>query len=206
MNNKKLRGQFLYSSHGAHRNYLELQKGEAMTNRLKIQIYAFFVLSILAAACSAPAASPQHPEEMLKPGDKIAEMTLRPINDESEQIPALMNYCDMLLAEVSEEKTVECTVAFGPHYFLSSGLAESHPDNLDSEWQKLTWQMSINGIPVDLEAFGTVDGTINREYFRQWDILLDNPSSGPYEIYTRVTTNDDPPESYAMTLILNVAE
>lgn len=174
-----------------------------MKSRLKIQIYVILTLSILVTACTAPAAWPQTQEEMIKPGDKIGEMTLRPIKDESEQKPALKDYCSMFLAEVSEERTEECTVAFQPHIFLSNGIAANHPDYLERDWQRLSWQISINGKPIDLEAFGTID---KNEDHRYWNILLDNPSSGPYELYTHVTTNDDPPERYAMTLILNVSE
>ena len=132
----------------------------------------------------------------------IGEMVVRTAKDESKTEPAIWDYCDMLLAELSEAKKVECVIPFQPHYFLPGGVVESDQEQLNSLWESLTFKISINGQPIDLDSFGTIDALGGRN----WNVVLENPTHGPHRIETIVSDNEDPSDRYGMTLDLMVVE
>jgi len=137
---------------------------------LIISLFAVLIVSCAAPAADVPTveptlspsttAAPLTPagsEDMIEPGDMIGEMVIRTAKDESETEPAIWDYCDMFLAELSEAKKVECVIPFQPHYFLPGGVVESDQEQLNALWESLTFKISINGQPIDLDSFGTID-------------------------------------------------
>lgn len=128
---------------------------------------------------------------MLKPGDEIGSMV---ITTGVAQAPPLWAFC----APASENegiKSMDCQVprlsklAIG-HTF---GLVDPALQALD--WSELSWELSVDGQSVDLEAFGTYDFVLPdlaarpspiREIFRQikaWNVVLLNPTPGAHVLY-----------------------
>lgn len=168
---------------------------------LMIGLFAGLIVSCAPSlSTTAPPLTSTGSEDMIEPGDMIGEMVVRTAKDESETEPAIWDSCDMLLAELAEAKKVECTVPFHPQYFLPSGVVDSDEEQLNSFWKTLTWEISINGQPIDLDSFGTIDALGGRF----WNVVLENPTPGRIE--TILTVNENPSESYGMTLDLMVAE
>ena len=107
---------------------------------------------------------------------------------------------ELELAELSEDKTEECTIAYRPTIFFGYGIGETDLDERNELWGNLTWETSINGRPLDLEAFGTIDKLDGR-----WcNVLIENPASDRLQIVTVVTAHEDPIEMYGLTLELTV--
>jgi len=164
-------------------------------------VYTLFVLcAVLFASCSSPTEEIPR-KDMIQPGDKVGETVFRQAVDASEMRPLLPELCDWVeLAELSEQLTHECVITYEPTIFLSRGLMESDQEKRNEIWQNLTWELTINGQPVDLEAFGTTEAVGGL----WWNILLENPTSDPLELKTVVTIHNDPIEKLGKTTILSV--
>jgi hypothetical protein len=181
--------------------------GGVMFNKTRNLIWLMISLfAVLIVSCSPSPSTPQAPadsENMIKPGDMIGEMVVRKAADESEARRFLKDLCgweDLALAELSEDKSVECIIAYEPAVFMGYGMEEPNLDKLNEYWANLTWEISINGRPLDLEAFGTID----KSGGRWWNVLFENPASDPIQIVTVMTTHEDPIEMYGLTLDLTV--
>lgn len=125
-------------------------------------------------------------DRLLKPGDEIDGMV---ITTGAAKAPPLWVFCSPA-QENEDVMTVEC------HVPLVSNLAIGHPfEGADQalqalDWSALTWQLSLDGQPLDLKAFGLYTYVVPdlaprpspiREVFRQkkaWDVVLVNPTSG----------------------------
>ena len=163
------------------------------------RIVILLVVGLLASCSSSTVDAP--PEDVVEPGNQIGAMVLRNISDESEARPMLPELCGwMELAELSEEKTEECVIAYEPTIFLGSGMMEPDPEKRNEYWENMTWEVSINGQPLDLEAFGTIDALGGR----WWNVLLENPTSVQLQIVTVLTVHEDPVEMLGNTLDLTV--
>ena len=68
------------------------------------------------------------------------------------------------------------------------------------EWEELNWEMSLDGHPIDLEAFGIYDfvhpdfpskplGEVFR-VIRVWDVVLVNPNPGKHRLEGQAQTPD----------------
>jgi hypothetical protein len=127
---------------------------------------------------------------MLKPGDKIDTMIL---TRGAEQVVPLWAFC--LPAVKSDHLiTADChevsfaALAIG-HTF---GVKELLPQPVDGS--ELTWELELDGHPIELGAFGTCDFvqpdlTLSpspvREIFRTvtvWDVVLENPTAGGHRL------------------------
>ena len=164
----------------------------------KLVILGICFAAGLLAACDGPGGE----TEMIRPGDRIGEAVLRKAVDQSEMEPVLYHHCQMQLAEIDKQMREECLLATEPYYFLGFGIGDVNMEELDAIWESLDWDIALNGTPIDLDAFGTIDGSDSRF----WNIVLENPGDGPYEFEEGFTTKEDPPEFYALTLNLIFAE
>ena len=125
---------------------------------------------------------------MLKPGDKIGDMV---VTSGVKRAFPLWSYC-LPIVENEHRIIVNCSeVSFDQlgigHTFGVMDLVPSATD-----WEELTWQMTLDGYPIDLDAFGTyefvhpdlvLNGSPIREVFlavRVWDIVLVNPTPGKH--------------------------
>lgn len=161
------------------------------------------VVAGLLVSCSVPEfENPYGAEESVRPGDQIGQASLRTAVDESELRPVLYHHCRMRLAEVSEASQEDCLVPIAPRYFLGIGIGESNPEKLDAYWDNLAWEISANGKTIDLDSFGTIDALGGRF----WNIVLDNPEFDTYVFDQVITNNEDPSESFGLTLNLIVVE
>ena len=130
-------------------------------------------------------------------------MVFRQAVDKSEIFPTLGDICGWVkleLAEVSEEKTEVCNMVYYPTIFLSQGMTDPDLDKLNKYWENMTWEVSINGQLLDLEAFGTIDALGGR----WWNVLLENPISDPLQMVTMVTVHEEPIERYGLVFDIMV--
>jgi hypothetical protein len=136
---------------------------------------------------------------MLKPGEQIEDMV---ITTGVEEAMPLWPFC---LPTIKDDHSiiVDCSeVSFSKlgigHTF---GVMDLIPQSLD--WEDLTWQMSLNGRPIDLEAFGTYDfvhpdlapnPSQVREIFRTirvWDVVLVNSTPGAHTLQGQVQFQEE---------------
>jgi hypothetical protein len=128
---------------------------------------------------------------MLKPGDEITGMI---ITTGVAEAPPLWAFCSPAL-ENDGVMTADC------HVPLLSKLAIGHPFDGAAQplqaldWSALTWELYLDGHPLDLKAFGihhyampdlATPPSPTREVFRQmkaWDVVLANPTQGMHRLH-----------------------
>ncbi|MGE5251904.1 MAG: hypothetical protein ACM3QS_16995 [Bacteroidota bacterium] len=181
-----------------------------MNKLLKI-VLALIGLALLAACgtlavlAKSDRVSSAHP--MFQPGDRIRDMTL---TTGAEQAYQLWSFCS---APVQKENvtSVDCGVP------AISRLAIGYPFGIPDKQQEgsdLDWELTLDGRPVDLHAFGTqvlvfpamtARPSPIREVFRRvkiWDVVLENPTPGLHTVRGSLRVNDQP---YLWNVDLSVA-
>lgn len=172
------------------------------------KLFEFFIVAAVIPpflfACSSQRIQWQQFEQsvvnpLLKPDDNINDMV---ITTGVESAVPLWAFCSSTI-ENDHLITADCgelsyaSLAIG-HTFGVMGLI---PQSLD--WEDLTWQMTLDGHPIDLEAFGTYnfvhpDLAPNpspvREVFRTirvWDVVLANPTPGTHTLQGQAQSQDE---------------
>ena len=157
----------------------------------KILIITFLCLGGLIGGCSP--VGPESPSDWTKiePGDEINGMIITTGTSES---PPLWAFCPPAL-EIDGATSVDCRVPSLPKLAIGHTFGLADPDLQTLDWSALTWELSVDGQPVDLLAFGTYDFVLPdlaprpspiREIFRQvkaWDVILTNPTPGAHTLH-----------------------
>ena len=159
-----------------------------MNKMNKVWLLTLSLLTVVVTACQ-PVRQPMD-NSTLEPGDEIGGMV---ITTGTAKTPPLWAFCSPAVENDGSIST-DCQVpqlsrlAIG-HTF---GLADPVLQTLD--WSALTWELYVDGQPVDLEAFGIHNYVMPdlaprpspiREIFRQmmaWDVVLINPKPGMHTL------------------------
>ena len=138
-------------------------------------------------------------DPMLKPGEKIDDMV---ITTGVEHAYPLSDFCsatrenDHSIRVDCGELSVCANLAIG-HTF---GVMDLIPRSIG--WEELIWEMSVDGHPIDLEAFGVSDfvhpdlalsPSPVREVFkvgRLWNVVLVNPTPGMHRLEGQAQPRD----------------
>jgi hypothetical protein len=145
---------------------------------------------------------------MFIPGDKIDGMSL---TTGANDAPSLWVFCSPG-QHIGNTTTSDCNVPVLPRLAIGH-IFISHDTLSDLDWSELTWELSIDDHPVDLEAFGTFEYVAPsmsknrspvREVFKTftaWDLVLTNLSPGEHTLYVLAQTETD---SYAWVIHLTI--
>ncbi|GEM_PF-826609 len=142
-----------------------------------------FILIVLVLSACQPQSELLESENttdgvMLRPGDLIGEMQV--VKSELENMNlSIFNYCEPYLGSQPVVLTFECQVPRSDFLFIGYGEIANSIDELNKKWEAKTWRLSINGNPVDLSAFGTLDVDLGRK-IRVWNVALENLSLGSH--------------------------
>jgi hypothetical protein len=143
--------------------------------KLSYFMYLLLFLSML-TACATTGRRPS--DHMLKPSDKVGDMTLGVTQDEWGVDPGLLDYCPSEFTESDPPVIIrECTVPQVPEIFIGMGIHASTVEELDSSWPTMVWELYLDGHPVDLSAFGTIDVDWG-DKFRFLNVVLESPTPG----------------------------
>jgi len=152
-------------------------------------------------------------DPMLKPGKKIDAML---ITTGAENAYPLSAFCspkkenDHSIRVDCGELSVCANLAIGQTF----GVMDLVPPSVD--WKELIWEMSVDGHPIDLEAFGVYDfvhpdlaatPSAVREVFkaeRLWNVVLVNPTPGMHTLRGQAQSRDGA-ETYTWVINLPVA-
>jgi len=129
---------------------------------------------VLSACAKAP---PQPSEELIKPGDRLGDFLIT-TGDSEDVIYVTKLHCPF----DSSTSTESCEQPVGTKVNVGQGFYDDRPssgETLDEFWAAQTHEMTIEGRPVDLHAFGSIDfyhpavGTV-----RVWNVVVvaDTPS------------------------------
>ena len=116
--------------------------------------------------------------EMINPGDKIGDFLITTGGQEGVR-PVWDLGCD------ESEGKGSCTVPAGTKVNGSWGFYAdpSKGEDLETQWAGHTYEMVIDGRPVNLKAFGYVDfDHPYRDKIRAWDVVITSDKPGEIEI------------------------
>ena len=133
---------------------------------------------------------------MLEPGDEIVDMV---ITTGAEDAFPLWSICG---PQKVNGHTIKADCGELSHDNLLIGYTLGTMELFDPPigWEELNWEMSVDGHPIDLPAFGVYDfvqifhpSHSGREIFkvsRVWDVVLVNPAPGMHRIHGQAQTPD----------------
>lgn len=151
------------------------------------KIVTQFLLFAL-AACGAPATPTI---DSLQPGESVSGMLARTMVDTNEA-DSMFNFCDPFFGiNPPVEFFTDCNLPQMKNLFVGYGDFGTSQEDLERRWNEQTWELYINGRPVDLEAFGTFDLNVAGNPARVWNIMLEDVSPGFHQVrYVRRSVAD----------------
>jgi hypothetical protein len=145
-------------------------------------------LIFVLTACQAAGRSPT--TEMFRPGDVIDGMSLT--TGAKDAIP-LWTFCS-LPQSVGNTTTSYCSVPLISRLAIGHIIMPGENTLAMLDWSKISWELTIDGQPVDLQSFGTYDFAMPamshspapvREIFVRftaWDVVLTNLNPGEHTL------------------------
>lgn len=145
---------------------------------LKKLIYLMLIALIFVIVCACALTTPRPANGMINPGDRIGDFLITTGGGET-VIFVTKLHCPY----DSRSRTVSCEQPAGTRVNAGSGINDNYPFKgmtLDEYWSGQICEMFIEGRPVNLQAFGSIDFSrpaIGTE--RVWNVVIvsDNPGS-----------------------------
>jgi len=194
----------------------------------KLAIITFIVLlAALLTACktqaqisptTAPTRTPISIKCVIRPGDKIGEMTLE--SEASFHYYRLIDAIDFDWTIMEpHSQTVECTLPELSVVGVGFGQP-AYKTKIESNWEAMSWELYIDDYQIALDQFGWEDlnffdpDSATEVTYRSWNVILKNLSAGRHTIRfsfsTEVSIDDGwdiyPPGSYEYIANLTVTE
>lgn len=156
-------------------------------------------LLMIAVVIACQPAGQYTDNSMLKPGDEVNGMV---ITTGTSEAPMLWAFCPPAL-ENEGAITADCQVPPLSRLAIGHPFGMADPALQALDWSALTWELYLDGAPLDLEAFGIHKYVMPdlaphpspiREIFRQmkaWDVVLINPTPGVHTLRGRAYTGTD---------------
>lgn len=119
---------------------------------------------------------------LLKPGDRAGSMLLSVGQRDSAE--RLWEYCESDVAQ-SGVISRSCAVPTFESIFAGWGVWGKTSSDLDRQWDGSTWQLFVDGFPVNLDEFGVtdydvpIDGGIK---LRLWNLVLEGVTPGVHSL------------------------
>jgi hypothetical protein len=148
----------------------------------------FFVLLLVSCASAAPL--PAGAGKPIEPGDRIGDFTVTKGDGEG----ILYRWNGDCSEQTGAEDLVSCKANVGAKANVSIGFYdESFTGKLDSLWADHTYEMSIEGRPVNLKAFGSIDVPHPQVVkLRAWNVVLLADKPGEVTIHSKGVVDSDP--------------
>jgi hypothetical protein len=160
-----------------------------MTMKKPVYLLLVMLFVLILGACAS--AAPQAGEGMINPGDRIGDFLITTGAGE-DIIYAAKLHCPF----DSSTGTESCEQPAGTKVNVGEGVFDDNPSSgktLDEYWSGQTHEMFIEGRPVNLQAFGTVDfnnpmvGTV-----RVWNVVIVTGKPGRITAHSTGVVGGDP--------------
>jgi hypothetical protein len=170
----------------------------------KLVCLALSVLfAIVLVSCAK--ATPELAKGMLKPGDKIGNMTVEE-HAMSTKYPEIWDYCAYQPEEKEPDtQTIDCDIPVISRMEIGFGWGAEDITILDSNWAAMAWELHIDGYQINLDEFGqwSENGRPDLgvcQSARGWILDLNNLSPGKHTLrylWTSEISIDDGFDVYA---------
>ena len=175
-----------------------------MTKKYHLTLTVFLVL--LLSACAK--AVQKNAEGMINPGDEINGMVFT-TTDEIDWDLSLAFFCDFeSIEETDASPTIACFASPGSSVFFGnfSGVPYNNPKEADEPWKEITSEVTFDGQPLNLPAFGYMEIELSDaewKYARIWNLMVNNITPGTHTIQTKW---DEADEIQTNTYIFTIAD
>lgn len=167
-----------------------------------VYLILLMLIAIILGACAkamqepVDKATPQFIAEMINPGDKIGDFLITTSDDEN-VIYTTKVHCPFDPSTKSET----CEIDIGVKVNVALGVYGDSVEKLDAYWSGQTYMMTIEGRPVNLQAFGSIDITHPVVVkMRLWNVVVVTDKPGKITIQH---SGEMAGESMEGTIILN---
>ena len=151
------------------------------------------VFALILASCANT-----DPEDTINPGDKIGNFLITTGTDEE------VTYVSKLHCPFDAKTSTEsCEIPVGTKVNVSNSFYDPNDRNgagLDDIWARHTYEMSIEGQPVNLEAFGPINTShpvVGK--MLNWNVVIVTDTPGTISIMGTATLDD---ETVEMNVVL----
>ena len=149
-----------------------------------LQATKFLLRVILLGFLASILASCAQTNDMVRPSDKIGGMRVNRYGHSNADV--IWDYCSDAMPLEPGLQTTECKVPLISELFIGLGVAGADKIQRDALWDARTWELSIDGYPVDLKAFNIADFDRERDgslyEYRVWRIRLRNIAEGNHSL------------------------
>jgi hypothetical protein len=159
--------------------------------RLALILFILCMAGLL-VACTRP--KPTESSDLIRPGDTVGDFLVT-TGEEGNFIYGFEGDCS---EKVSEQKTLTtCELLVGEIINITTGIYDdTHSGKLDELWSNTNYQLFIEGRPVDLKAFGTVEYTHPIVgVIRFWNVVISTSKPGELNVNDSGVAGGDPFES-----------
>jgi hypothetical protein len=134
------------------------------------------ILAAFLVGCAGGAPTPITTEEPasaepIRPGDQVGGFLVTRRADDEDIIYVSMVHCGYDESTLTES----CDLPVGSKVNLAPAIFDDDPNDsldLDAIWAAHTSEMTIEGRPVDLEAFGPIDVPFINSRLRHWNVVI----------------------------------
>jgi hypothetical protein len=160
-----------------------------MTMKKIVHLPLIMLCVFFLGACAK--ATPRSSDERINPGDKIGDFLIT-TGDTEDIIYAAKLHCPY----DGSTGTESCEQPVGTKFNVGEGIFDDNPSGgktLDEYWSEQTHEMFIEGRPVNLQAFGSVDfnnpmvGTV-----RVWNVVVVTDKPGKITAHSTGVVGGDP--------------
>jgi hypothetical protein len=165
---------------------LNAQRGKTMKGLVCLVLLVLVVA--LLGSCAPAALTPADTGKAIEPGDRIGNVTVT--KGEGEDILYLWNGQCIGQSDVEDS----CKADVGAKANVSVGVYdETHTGKLDSLWAEHTYEMSLEGRPVNLQAFGSIDVPHPLVLtLRAWNVVLIADTPGQVTVHSKGVVHGEP--------------
>jgi hypothetical protein len=148
-------------------------------------------LAVLLVSCAAAVPLPADTSKPIEPGDRIGDLLITK-GAEGEDVVHLWDLDCPKQAGAGERYS--CKTDVGAKVNVSAGIYdETFTGKLDSIWADHTYEMSIEGRPVNLKAFGSIDFPHPQVLkMRAWNVVIIAEKPGEIAIHSKGVVHGDP--------------
>lgn len=168
---------------------------------MKKSVYLPLIVLFVFILGACATATPQSRDEMINPGDRIGDFLIT-TGDGEDVVFVSKLHCPF----DSSTQTESCEQPVGTKVNVGMGFYDDDPSSgktLDEYWSEGTNEMSIEGRPVNVQAFGSLDFNSLIGTVRVWDVVIVSDKPGKITVPSTGIAGGDP---FDYTLILTFIE
>lgn len=121
---------------------------KALKSKIFPQVALLVLLGSILSSCARP-------EGMIWPSERAGKMRVNRYGHGN--APVIWDYCSNAMTAEPGIQTTECKVPLVSELFIGLGVAGADKLQRDALWAARTWELTIDGYAVDLNAFNIAD-------------------------------------------------